>query len=309
MMKAVRYHEYGDATALTLEEVPVPAPGPGQVLVKVAATSFNPADATLRAGHLREVFPVALPHVPGADVSGTVAALGADVTGPGEGAAVAGFLPLDGDGAAAEYVLAPASVLAPVPDGVDRVGAAALPAVGLTAWQALFEHGGLKAGQRVLVNGAGGGVGGYAVQLAHREGAHVTATASPRSAERVRGLGADEIVDYTQAPVAKAARGPFDLVVNLVPTAPEDTDALAALTADGGTFVTATTEPSTAPGRGVTVTRMVVRSDPAQLAALLALVAAGDLRITATRRPLPDLPAVHAEADRGDLHGKTVITV
>lgn len=309
-MKAVRYHDYGDATVLVAEEVPVPVPGPGQVLVKVTATSFNPADAAIRAGHLSEVFPLELPHVPGLDVSGTVAAVGDGVTGPAEGAAVAGFLALDTDGAAAEYVLAPAEVLAPLPDGVDPVGAAAVPAVGLTAWQAVYEYSGLKAGLRVLVNGGGGAVGGYVVQLAHREGAHVTATAGPRSAERVRGLGADEVVDYTLAPVAKSVHGPFDVVVNVVPTSPQDTDALAALTADGGTFVTATTEPATDPGRGVSVVRMVVRSDPAQLADLLGLVAAGEIRIdAAARRPLADLPAVHAEADRGTLHGKTVITV
>ncbi|MEV6162374.1 NADP-dependent oxidoreductase [Streptomyces sp. NPDC052052] len=307
-MKAVRYHDYGDATVLVLEEVPVPVPGPGQVLVKVTATSFNPADAAIRAGYLREMLPLQLPHVPGVDVSGTIAALGPEVTGLGEGARVAGFLPLHTDGAAAAYVLAPADVLAILPDGVDPVEAAALPGVALTAWQALFEHGGLKAGRRLLVNGGGGAVGGYAIQFAHREGAHVTATASPRSTQRVRDLGADDVLDYTRAAVTETAKGSFDVVLNLVPTTPEDTDDLAALTADGGTFVTATTPPSTEPGRDVKVVRMAVRSDAGQLGHLLDLAANGRIRIDAAgRRPLAELPAVHAEADQGALHGKTVL--
>lgn len=309
-MKAVRYSEYGDHSVLVLEDIPTPRPGPGQVLVQVTATSFNPADAMLRAGYLSEMLPLELPHVPGVDVSGTVAASGPDVTGFAEGAQVAGFLPLNADGASAEYVLAPADVLALVPEGVDPVDAAALPGVGLTAWQALFEHGRLASGQRVLVNGGGGAVGGYAVQFAHRAGAEVTATASPRSAERVRARGADHVVDYTATPVAEAAKGAYDVVLNLAPTTPEDTDVLAALTADGGAFVTATTPPATEPGRAVSVVRMAVRSDAAQLAELLGQVAAGTLRIdVAARRPLAELPAVHAQADSGTLAGKTVIVV
>lgn len=308
-MKAVRYHEYGDSSAMVLEDVPTPVPGAGQVLVKVTATSFNPADAMLRAGHLREMLPLELPHTPGVDVTGTVAAAGPDVDGWTEGAAVAAFLPLNAPGAAAEYVLAPAAVLAPLPDGLDSIDAAAIPGVALTAWQALFEHGALKAGQRVLVNGGGSAVGGYAIQLAHQAGAEITATAAPRSADRVRAHGADRVVDYTASPVTDTAQGPYDLVLNLAPITPEDTDALAALTADNGTFVTATTPPATDPGRGVTVVRMAVRNDAAQLADLLHRAADGTLRIdVADRRTLADLPSVHAQADNGALTGKTVIT-
>lgn len=309
-MKAVLYSAYGDSTVLVLEEVPVPQPGPGQVLVKVVATTFNPADAAFRAGYLSEMIPLELPHVPGVEVSGTIAAVGPDVTGWDEGAAVAAFLPMNAPGASAEYVLAPVEVLAPLPEGVDPVDAAALPAVALTAFQALFEHGGLTDGDRVLINGAGGAVGGFAVQLAHQAGAEVSATAGARSAERVRSFGADHVIDYTAIPVVQAAKGPFDVVLNLAPTTPEDTDALAALTADGGVFVTATTAPATEPGREVRVVRMAVRSDVAQLADLLNRSAAGTLRIdVADRRPLAELPAVHAEADRGALHGRTVIVL
>jgi NADPH:quinone reductase-like Zn-dependent oxidoreductase len=135
-------------------------PGPGQVLVKVVATSFNPADAMLRAGHLHAMLPLQLPHAPGVDLSGTVAALDPDVTGWHEGAAVTAFLPLNAPGAAAEYALAPAAMLAALPDGLDPIDAATLPGVALTAFQALFEHAALQSGQRVLINGAGRAVGG-----------------------------------------------------------------------------------------------------------------------------------------------------
>ncbi|ROQ69084.1 NADPH:quinone reductase-like Zn-dependent oxidoreductase [Streptomyces sp. 840.1] len=307
-MKAVRYQQYGDHAVLTLDEVPTPVAGPGQVLVQVTATSFNPADAAIRAGYLRELLPLRLPHTPGVDVSGTVAGTGEGVTGWAEGDQVAAFLPLHLPGASAQYVLAPAESLVAVPEGVDPVDAAALPGPGLTAWQALFEHGGLTAGQRVLINGAGGAVGGYAVQLAHQAGAEVHATASPRSADRVHAYGADHVIDHTLTPVADAAKGPFDLVVHLASTGPEDTDALAALTAGGGLFVTATTEPATEPGRGVRVVRMAVRNDTDQLADLLHRAAAGTLRLdVAERRPLAELPAVHALADSGTLPGKTLL--
>ncbi|MBY8344964.1 NADP-dependent oxidoreductase [Streptomyces spinosirectus] len=307
-MKAVRFHEYGDSSVLAQEEVATPQPGSGQVLVKVAATSFNPADAALRSGFMREFIPVELPYTTGVDLAGTVAAVGPDVTGWAEGARVAAFLPLASGGAAAEYALAPADILAAVPDGVDLVAAAALPGTGLTAWQALFEHGGVQPGQRVLVNGAGGAVGGYAVQLAKHAGAEVTAVAGSRSLDRVRVYGADHVVDYTATPVTEAAKGPFDLVLHFARSTPEEADALARLVADSGSFVTGTTPPGTGTGRGVKVIRMAVRSDATQLTRMFDLAASGALRINvADRRPLADIADVHEEAAQGRLAGKTVL--
>lgn len=309
-MKAVRFHDYGDSSVLTLEDVPVPEVGPGQVLVKVTAAGVNPADAAIRAGGMREFLPMELPHVPCIDVSGTVVGVGPGVSGWSEGTQVAAFLPINENGSAAEYVLAAADLLAAVPSGVDLVDAAALPAVALTAKQALFKFGRLAAGQRVLINGAGGGVGAYAVQLAHEAGAEVTATASPRSAGRVRAYGADTIIDHTVTPVVEVAKGAFNLIVNLVPTSPEETDALAALTGDNGVFVTATTPVSTEPGRGVTASQVSVQSDAGELSDLFDRVAAGTLQIyVSARRPLSELAAVHAELDRGEQNGKTVIVL
>ncbi|MGW8654340.1 NADP-dependent oxidoreductase, partial [Nocardia salmonicida] len=206
-MKAVRFHAHGDSEVLAYEEAPKPVAAAAEVVVKVAATSFNPVDVAIRAGYLQQVFPVSFPHVPGIDVAGTIAEVGAEVTGWAVGDAVVAFLPMNTDGAGAEYVAVAADLLAAAPRNVELADTAALPAVGLTAWQALFEHAGLVAGNSVLINGAGGAVGGYAVQLAARAGAVVTATASPRSADRVRSDGAGRIVDYTAIPLAQAVSG------------------------------------------------------------------------------------------------------
>ncbi|KAF5990236.1 alcohol dehydrogenase catalytic domain-containing protein, partial [Streptomyces sp. WAC00263] len=174
-------------------------------------------DANIRAGFMQGPIPVTLPHSPGIDVAGTVDALGEGVTGIQVGDQVIGFLPMTGPGAAAEYVLAPVEALTPAPKSVALSDAAALPLVGLTAWQALFEHAKLTAGERVLVNGAGGAVGGYAVQLAKQAGAFVIATAGTRSSRRVTAAGADEVIDHTTADVAAAVSQPVDVVLNLAP--------------------------------------------------------------------------------------------
>jgi NADPH:quinone reductase-like Zn-dependent oxidoreductase len=188
--------------------------------------------------------------------------------------------------------------------------AAALPAVGLTAWQALFDHAELTAGQRVLINGAGGAVGGYAVQLARNAGAHVIATAGPRSSERVRAAGADEVVDHTATNVTAAVTGPVDVVLNLAPIEPAELTALVALVRPGGVVVS-TTVWMPAPAdeeRGVRAVDVFVRNDVDQLARLVAMVDGGELRVdVADRVPLADLPALHAGAAAGALSGKVVV--
>ena len=307
-MKAIRFHEYGDPDVLRHEDVDEPTPGPGEVRIRVAATSFNPVDAGIRGGLLRDVFPVALPHVPGIDVAGTVDALGAEVTDLRVGDAVVGFLPLVADGASAEYVVAPAELLAAAPTTIPLADAAALPAVGLTAWQALFDHAGVGAGQRVLVNGAGGAVGGYAVRLAKRAGAEVVPTASPRSAERVQATGADQIIDHTATSVADAVTAPVDVVLNLAPVAPYQLAALAALIRPGGVALSTTTPAPADDRRGVRAVDVYLRSDAGQLATLVAMVDAGELRVDVGERlPLAQLPAVHAQAVAGGLPGKVVL--
>jgi len=309
-MKAVRYHEYGDSNVLRYEEAPRPVPGPQQVLVEVAATAFNPVDAGIRGGYLAEVYKVSFPHIPGVDVAGTVTEIGEGVQDWEVGEAVVAFLPLDADGAAAEYTLVSAESLAAAPTSVPLADAAALPEPALTAWQALFEIARLTGGQSVLINGAAGAVGGYAVQLAKQAGAVVTATAKARDAERLRGLGADHIIDYidySRSPIAVEG-APFDVVFNLVSTTDEQTDALIGLVADGGFHVGTMVFGPQNPPRGVRTQRVFVRSDAAQLAELVSRVNDGRLRIEITdRRPLVDAAAVHADSDAGRLPGKTLL--
>ncbi|MGI8331634.1 NADP-dependent oxidoreductase [Actinomadura scrupuli] len=308
-MKAVRYHSYGDSDVLVYEDADRPVAGAGQVVVRVAGTSFNPVDVAIRAGFLQQVFPVALPHIPNYDVAGVVTEVGEGVSGWSAGDAVVAFLPIAAPGAAAEYVAAPAEVLAAAPRTGELADAAALPSAGLAAWQALFEHAALKTEHSILINGAGGAVGGYAVQLARQAGAIVTATVSARSHDRVRSYGADHIVDHTATPVPQAVAGRrFDVVLNLAPTSPEETAQLVDLVADGGAFVTTVIPGPGDAGRGVRTVEVFTRSDAAQLAELVTRVDAGDLRIeVAERRPLTDLAAVHDQAAAGRLAGKTVL--
>ncbi|MDT5292470.1 MAG: hypothetical protein QOF88_7359, partial [Mycobacterium sp.] len=233
-MKAVRYHRYGGSDVLEYEDAPRPVPGSRQVLIKVAATSFNPVDAGIRGGYLAQVYEISFPHTPGVDVAGTIAEIGEGVQGWNVGDAVVAFLPLDADGAAAEYALAPAESLAAAPTSVALADAAALPEAGLTAWQSLFEIAGLTCGQSILINGASGAVGGYAIQLAKQAGAVVTATAKARDVDRLREYGADEIVDYidyTESPITVDG-APFDVVLNLVSTTDEQTESLIGVVVD-----------------------------------------------------------------------------
>ncbi|MEY9935493.1 NADPH:quinone reductase-like Zn-dependent oxidoreductase [Catenulispora sp. GP43] len=316
-MKAVRFHEYGDPSVLRYEDAEQPVPGPGQALIRVAATSFNGVDGNIRAGFMQEAIPVTLPHTPGLDVSGTIAAFGEGAGGVDGlkglkvGDQVVGFLPMTDDGAAAEYVVVPADILAPAPTSVASADAAALPAVGLTAWQALFDHAKLTAGQRVLVNGAGGAVGGYAVQLAKAAGAYVIATASPRSRDRVQAAGADEVIDHTSTAV-DAATAPVDVVLNLAPIEPAQLAALLEVIRPGGVLVN-TTVWMPAPSdeeRGVRGIDLFVRSDAQQLAHLVELADRGELRIEVARRvPLADLSALHADAAAGNLPGGKIVVV
>jgi NADPH:quinone reductase-like Zn-dependent oxidoreductase len=307
-LKAVRFHEYGDPGVLRYEDVEQPEPGRGEVRLRVAGSAFNPVDDGIRGGYLQGPFPVTLPHTPGIEVSGTVDAVGEGVDDVAVGDAVIGFLPMVADGAAAEFVNAPAEVLAPAPTSIPLGDAAALPMVGLTAWQALFDDAGLEAGQRVLINGAGGAVGGYAVQLAKGAGAYVIATASPRSVARVRSAGADEVIDHTAADVTVAE--PVDVLLNLARIAPEQLAALVAVVRPGGVVVnTVPTIPTPADDeRGVRAVGLLVRSDTDQLGHLVALVDRGELRIdVAERVPLTELAAIHARAATGDLRGRVVV--
>lgn len=307
-MKAVRFEQVGGPEVLEYGDVVRPVPAAGQVLVRVAASAYNAADGGMRGGFLP--IPVVLPHVPGYDVSGTVEALGDGVTDLAVGDQVVGFLPMERDGGAAEFVVAPAEALVAAPTSIPLTDAAGLPSVALTAWQALVDDGGLQAGQRLLIVGAGGVVGGYAIQLAKRLGVHVVATASPRSAEAVRAAGADQVVDHTEVDVLGALDGQVDALLNLAPLDPSQFEAYVAAVRDGGVVVSTTAFIAT-PGdasRGVRAATVFVRPDRERLEQLVALVDAGELTVEVTRRiSLSDLPALHAEAESGRIAGKVVV--
>lgn len=307
-MKAVRYHEFGGPEVLQYEEIALPHPAAGQVRLKVAASAFNAADNGMRAGFLP--IPVVLPHVPGYDVSGTIDALGAGVDSVAVGDAVIGFLPMDRDGGAAQYVIASADALVAAPTTTPLADAAALPSVALTAWQALFDDGHLQAGQRVLIVGAGGVVGKYAIGLAKRAGVHVVATASPRSIDAVRAAGADQIIEHTHADVLGAVDGQVDVLLNLAPIDREKFAALVAVVRDGGAVVSTTAFMPTPSddARNVRAATVFVLPNRERLTELVSLVDSGTLQVEVTRRiPLVELPALHAEAVAGRISGKVIV--
>ncbi|WP_420370459.1 NADP-dependent oxidoreductase [Curtobacterium sp. L1-20] len=307
-MKAVQFQQVGGPEVLRVVDVEQPTPAAGQVRIRVAASAYNAADAGMRGGFLP--IPIELPHVPGYDVSGTVDAVGDGVEDLAVGDAVIGFLPMERDGGAAEYVVAPADALVPAPASIPLADAAALPSVALTAWQALFDEGHLEAAQRVLVVGAGGVVGKYAIQLAKRAGVTVVATASPRSADAVRAAGADQVIDHTTTEPLDALDGQVDVLLNLAPIDPEQFAADVAAVRDGGTVVSTTAFMATPDDadRGVRAATVFVLPNRDRLAELVRLVDGGALTVEVTRRiPLTDLPALHAEAETGRVAGKVVV--
>jgi NADPH:quinone reductase-like Zn-dependent oxidoreductase len=218
-MKAIQLHDYG-FDQLRYEEVPTPVTGPGHVLVRIAAASISPVDAGKAAGALRHL-PTQFPWIPGGDFAGTVAAVGAGVSELVVGTEVYGTGPAAGNspaygGAYAQYIVVPANTVAEKPKKLSFIEAAAVPISALTAWQALFRIGQLQAGQSVLIHGGAGGVGAYAIQLAHLHGAKVITTASSQDLEFVRALGADEVLDYQAATPFEALVREVDVVLDTV---------------------------------------------------------------------------------------------
>ncbi|HXV91655.1 MAG TPA: NADP-dependent oxidoreductase [Pseudonocardia sp.] len=210
----IAYSRYGAPEVLAPLDRPVPRPGEGELLVRVAAAGVNPADYALRSGRFRLYMRGRLPFVPGSDVAGVVAAVGPGVTAHRPGDAVYAMLPLFTGGGYAPYAVVPQDLAAPAPAGLSLAEAAAMPLAALTALQALRDKAGVSPGASVLVHGASGGVGHFAVQVAKRLGARVTGVTSGRNAGFVTGLGADAVVDYQREdPVAA---GPFDVVFDAV---------------------------------------------------------------------------------------------
>lgn len=194
--RAVVINEYGGKEKLAEAKVSLPELGADQVLVKVAATSINPIDWKLREGYLKQMFPWSFPIILGWDVAGEIVEVGQKVKDYHVGDRIFARPETTRFGTYADYTIVDSNLLAPVPESIAFTEAAAVPLAGLTALQALFDHGSLKAGEKVLIHAGAGGVGTYAIQLAKNAGAYVITTASPRNHELVKKLGADEVIDY-----------------------------------------------------------------------------------------------------------------
>jgi len=211
--RAVLIRTYGGVAAAELAEIAKPAAGPGQVLVRVRAAGVNGIDWKVREGFVREAFPLQLPAVLGIELAGTVEAVGTGASRFRVGDRVMG--PRGGLGAYADFVAVDEANLVHTPPGLDDVHAAGVPVAAVAAWQSLHHAGPIAAGQRILIHGAAGGLGGYAVQYAKRAGAEVFATASTAHVDYVRGLGADHVIDYKTERFESAARN-IDLVLDYV---------------------------------------------------------------------------------------------
>jgi NADPH:quinone reductase-like Zn-dependent oxidoreductase len=288
---------------LTLSDLPHPHAAENDVIVEVHAAGFTPGELewpgtwTDRAGRDRT------PSVPGHELSGVVAGLGYGTTGLSVGQRVFGITDWARDGSLAEYTAVEARNLAPLAADIDHTVAAALPISGLTAWQALFDHGRLATGQTVLIHGAAGGVGSIAVQLAREVGARVVGTGRAADRDVALGLGADVFVDLDGAPLEEA--GPVDVILDVI--GGEILDRSTALVRPGGTVVTIAAPPRIQPEGGRAVF-FVVEPDRARLADLDERVRDGRLRpIVGAVRPLEETAAAFAPGRR--THGKTIIQV
>jgi NADPH:quinone reductase-like Zn-dependent oxidoreductase len=214
-MKAIRIHEYGDSGVLRIEDAPVPGIEPDDVLIKIHAAGVNPADYQFRRGDFKAFAPLAMPAILGWDVSGIVERIGRSVDRFKVGECVFAMTRMNRDGAYAEFMAANSADLAPMPSTLTFEQAAAVPLAALTAWKALFDVAHVAAGRHVLVHAGAGGVGSFAVQLAHRAGARVTATASAANVSLVRSLGADQVIDYHAQDFAESVRD-VDAVLDTV---------------------------------------------------------------------------------------------
>jgi NADPH:quinone reductase-like Zn-dependent oxidoreductase len=310
-MQAVRMHEYGGPEVLRLEEAPRPDPASGEVVVRVHGAGINAMDWKVRAGLLREAIPHTLPLVPGWDVSGTIEWMGPGVRGFEHGDEVFTRLDVRRDGAYAEYVTAAAEDLARKPRIIDHLHAAAVPLAGLTAWQALFEPGNarLSAGQTVLIHGAAGGVGHFAVQLAKWKGARVIATGSQGNEGFLRELGADLFVDHTSARFENAARD-VDVVLDTV-GGEAQARSWAALRPGGVLVTTVALElPEQARQRDLRSSQVQTRTVVSQLHELGGLIDAQVVRPVLSRIfPLAQARRAHELIEAGHVRGKLVLDV
>ncbi|MER8631409.1 NADP-dependent oxidoreductase [Mesorhizobium opportunistum] len=308
-MRAVVQNTVGGPDVLVIANQPDPSPEAGEVLVRVKAAGINPVDGAVRAGY----YPLLgePPFILGWDISGTVEALGDGVTAFKVGDEVFGMPRFPKQAAAyAELVAVPVDEIALKPERADHIQAGALPLAGLTAWQGLVRHGGLKSGQRVLVHAGAGGVGHLAVQIAKARGAYVIATASPNKLDFVRKLGADEVIDYTKGDFTSQISD-IDLV--LEPVGGDHADRSLKVIKRGGVLVSLLNvndaTRADAASRDIRVERMSVVPDREGLVELGRLIDANKLTVHVAKSfPLEEAGAAHAFLATRPI-GKVALTV
>lgn len=312
MMQAIRVHAYGGIEGMKKEEVPVPTIKANEVLIKVSATAFNPLDNLFRTGSVQHIYPRSLPYIPNIEVSGTIAQISTEVKEWSIGDNVYGVQYVTSEGAAAEYVAIPAAYLASPPQNSSLVDAAAIPVGALTAWQALFDHGGLQQGQRVLIAGAAGVVGMYAVELAKWKGAYVIGTASQASFAMLQEIGIDELIDYNQDTIEDKVTEKVDIILNLSPESPAVFNTWLSLLHKDGILISATAPPDQHIAESLQVKAVMMGLEPngTQLAQITSLVEQDILHSHISEKvKLSDLPDVHERAQAGQIRCKVVIVV
>jgi NADPH:quinone reductase-like Zn-dependent oxidoreductase len=307
-MKVVSIHSFGDPEVLQLEEQPTPTPAEGEVVIRVRAASVNPVDFKTRAGEYPMVKAESLPRVLGRDVAGKVEQCGASVHSWKPGADVYAMVDPE-HGGYAEYVALRADLCARQPKNVTATEAAAVPLAGLTAWQGLFDHGQLRAGQSVLIHGGAGGVGHLAIQLAKARGAHVATTVSQRDIDFARELGADIVIDY-KAQRFEEMVSDVDLVFDLI--GGEVQQRSFKVLNRGGALISTLAKPDENKLRERELRGLVFLAQPsgAQLTEITQLIEAGKVRpyVQATFK-LEDVRRAHETAERDHPRGKIVLEV
>lgn len=314
-MKAAYYEAFGGEEVLTIGDRPKPDITTDEVLIKVEAAAVNPIDWKIRDGLFECIFDYEFPIIPGWDAAGTIAEIGADVTGFEIGDRVFTYCrrAIAHHGACADYLPMTASAVAKVPDGLDMVTAASLPLVSLTAWQTMVAAG-VKAGDLVLIHAGAGGVGSLAIPIAKHLGATVATTAGPKNHDYVREIGADEVIDYTAGDWRNKARvlaaDGFDMILDGVGGSTAN-NSIAHVRA-GGSLV-CLNEPADdekAAERGITTIRLYAEPNGDQLTQIGALVVEGKIPVPPiTTMALDDIAEAHRQSKAGHVRGKLVLTV
>lgn len=309
-MKAVRIHSFGGPEVLSYEDAPRPPLNDDDVMIRVHGAGVNPVDWKIREGYLKEMMKHTMPFIPGWDVAGIVAETGPGVKHFRVGDEVYSRPSIFRDGSYAQYIAVKESEVAAKPTSLDFIRAAAVPLAALTAWQSLYDLGGLQAGHRILIHAAAGGVGHFAVQFAKWTGAHVTGTASARHHDFLRGLGIDEIIDYTTTPFEEAA-GDMDVVFDTI--GGDVWTRSWKVLKKGGIMVSALHGPPTgepAEALNKRCAHVFVQPDPQQLGEIGALIDNGHVRPEIEEVfPLREAERAHRFSEAGHTRGKIVLAV